>query len=237
MHPQEAPVVELGEAVLGQEPVELISHLALDLHAHVLEVLLAVGEREAHPCEQQLELLEAVVSPRLEPGGDVGGAEHGVEQAPLPQQHEPRLVLVGDAGGLRRPDLGAVLERDDGIGAGGVEVAEAIDVLLELHDGGLVARVGDAVVDELVGEGDAGEPEELVGVPAQRVGEVVHEAPRWLAVEGAEAVVLPPLLPEQSSGVAVVGEAPESESEASTRRWSSASARSDASAREETSKS
>ena len=84
MHSQEAPVVELGEAILGQEAVKLIPHLALDLHAHVLEVLLAVGEREAHPGEQQLELLEPIVAPGLELGGDVRGAEHGVKQAPLP---------------------------------------------------------------------------------------------------------------------------------------------------------
>jgi hypothetical protein len=39
-------------------------------------------------------------------------------------------------------------------------------VLLELHDGGLVVLVGDALVDELVGEGDVGKPEEFIGVTA-----------------------------------------------------------------------
>jgi len=76
-------------------------------------------------------------------------------------------------------------------------------VLLQLHDRRLVPLVGDAVVHELVGERDAGEPEQLAGVAAQRVGQLVHEAPRRLAVERADAVVLPPQPPEQPHGVRV----------------------------------
>jgi hypothetical protein len=42
--------------------------------AHIPEVLPAVNERQDHPCQQQLELLEAVVTPCLELGGHIVGA-------------------------------------------------------------------------------------------------------------------------------------------------------------------
>jgi hypothetical protein len=46
-------------------------------------------------------------------------------------------------------------------------------------------------------------PEELVGVLAQGAGKVVHEAPRRLAEEGVEAIVLPSQFPEQPCRVAI----------------------------------
>mmetsp|Transcript_10721 Transcript_10721/g.37084 ORF Transcript_10721/g.37084 Transcript_10721/m.37084 type:complete len:330 (-) Transcript_10721:605-1594(-) len=187
--PLERSKLKVHEAKLRGALLELGAELLLQLRGHVGPVLLALGQREPHLRQHQLDLFPSRLLPSSKPGRDVGRVEQGIREAPVLQHDQVAVLLVLDPLGA---EVGAVLVALRGPGLLGA----LSDPPLVLNHGPHVILVGGPLVHVVVGERHDGAPQATDVVLVQVRGEVVRDAPSRLGKRRPSVVVFPDPLPQ-----------------------------------------
>ena len=140
--PLERSKLKVHEAKLRGALLDLGAELLLQLRGHVGPVLLALGQREPHLRQHQLDLFPSRLLPSSKPGRDVGRVEQGIREAPVLQHDQVAVLLVLDPLGA---EVGAVLVALRGPGLLGA----LSDPPLVLNHGPHVILVGDPLVHDV----------------------------------------------------------------------------------------